>query len=243
LDDTASDELKNYFNLWRNDLAAQIYADNGRRYPYLGFDQFVDMSGFLPRSLLMILKYVTRWALFYDQNPFDSEGSGVSEDAQNAGVRDAARWFLEDAKPIGQEGENCDVAIRRLGSLLRMVRLSDKPSEVSVACFSSNFDGASEGAIRVVNDLVDHRLLLEIDGGRLSRNRGSVHHKYQIHPMVAPFFELPTSRRGELSLGPKEVAAIFDPTADEASFRRVAKSRADAMNAPFRAHSVEEALF
>ncbi|MGR0160239.1 ORC-CDC6 family AAA ATPase [Paenarthrobacter nitroguajacolicus] len=242
LDGTESSEIANFFAQRKSDLIAQVFWENGRRPPYLGFGMFVDMSGFLPRSLLMILKYVTHWALFLGEKPFEI-GMSISQEAQNAGVRDAAKWFLSDAKPLGQEGEDCERAIRRLGSLLRMVRYSDKPTEVSISTFSTNLQGIDPRVGDLINMCVDHRLLVEITEGRTSRNRGSVHRKFQLHPMLAPLFGLPTGRRGVLALGMHEVSAIFDPAVDEGEFSRIAKVRLAGMNAPFSELSPQEALF
>lgn len=242
LTSTPSAELNNFLNLWKADLISQIYWENDRRQPYLGFDQFVDMSGFLPRSLLMILKYVTNWSVFFGERPFTGGGS-ISHEAQNAGVLDAARWFLSDAKPLGQEGEDCDRAIRRLGALLRAVRQADKPTEVSVTSFSTNFQKIDPSVAKIIETCADHRLLIEIPGGRSARNRGSIHRKFQIHPMLAPLFGLSTGRRGELSLKPVEVGAIFDSRIDESEYSRIAKSRIAAMQAPFHGSSVQETLF
>lgn len=242
LDDTADKQVKNFLNLWKHDMIAQVFWENDRRQPYLGFEKFVAMSGFLPRSLLMILKYVTHWAIFFGESPFES-GKSISLEAQNAGVRDAARWFLSDAKPLGQEGEDCDRAIRRLGSLLRGIRLSDKPTEVAVTSFSTDFQGLDSTVAEIVQACVDHRLLIEVPFGRLARNQGSIHRKFQIHPMLSPLFGLSTSRRGDLSLRPAETRAIFDPRVEESEFSRIAQLRIAGLQAPFSDIDAQEVLF
>ncbi|MDR6417724.1 hypothetical protein [Pseudarthrobacter sulfonivorans] len=242
LDGTESVELRNYLNLWKSDLIAQIYHENDRRNLYIGFDQFVDMSGYLPRSLLMILKYVTHWAIFFGERPFEGL-EPISPEAQTAGVLDASRWFFSDAKPLGQEGEDCDLAIRRLGALLRAVRQSDKPAETGVTTFSSNLQRINPSAGALIETCVNHRLLIEIYSGRTSRNRGSVHRKFQLHPMLAPLFGLPTGRRGDLSLKPAEVSAIFGPEALESEYSRIVKDRVAGMHAPFSLAESQESLF
>ncbi len=242
LSSTEDDELRYFFGLWKTDMIAQVFWENDRRPPYLGFEKFVDMSGYLPRSLLMILKYVTHWASFFGEKPFQL-GTSISQDAQSAGVLDAARWFLSDAKPMGEEGEQCERAIYRLGSLLRMVRYSDKPTEVSLSTFSTNLQHVDPTVLSVINSCVEHRLLLEVKTGRMARNKGSVHRKFQVHPMLAPIFGISTSRRGELSLKPGEVIAIFDPRMDETEYSRVTKKRLASMEAPFSGSTSQEALF
>ena len=239
--DGASEELKNYLNLWKHDLIAQVYADYGLEVPYGGFTQLVNMSGYLPRSLLVTLRHISRLSAWRGERPFDVDGS-VSSATQSAAVMEASSWYLEDVKPLGARGEECDRAVRRLGRLLRSVRYSDKPSEVSVTSFSSSMHGVSEVTLEVIDDCVKHRMLIEIDGGRAARNVGAVHRKYQLHPMIAPFFGLSLGRRGDLSLTGREVSAIFDPTASDPSFSAFAKRKILSMTAPFRRRD-DETLF
>lgn len=234
--------LKNYLNLWKSDMIAQIFWENDRRLQYLGFDKFVAMSGYLPRSLLMILKHVTNWSAFLGERPFEG-ATAISQEAQTAGVREAARWFFSDARPLGQVGEDCDRAIRRLGSFMRSVRESDKPSEVSITSFSTDLQGVDPSVPVLVQTCVDYRLLVEIPFGRTARNNGSIHRKFQIHPMLAPLFGLSTGRRGDLSLKSTEMAAIFDTRVDDNEFSRIIQSRLDNMQAPFSIEEPQEALF
>jgi hypothetical protein len=239
----ADKSLTNFYNLRKSDLIAQLYWENGKRLPYIGFDLFMDMSGFLPRSMLMILKYVTYWSNFLGEEPFE-QGKTISTDAQNAGVRDAAKWFLADAKPLGQLGEDCDRAIRKIGFFLSSLRRADKPSEVNVSTFSTNMHGVSKETREVLEACVSHRLLVEIGGGRAARNQGPVHRKFQVHPMLAPLYGLSSGRRGEISLKADETAAIFSPAAEESEYTRCVEARTTRLQAPFGAIAVRaETLF
>lgn len=225
-------KLRNYLNLWKHDMAAQIYESQNSEQPYSGIDTLIRMSGYLPRSLLVTLKSITARAEWRGEKPFGDTG-GISIATQSAGVREASAWYLNDARPLGQTGTDCDRAIRRFASLLQDIRYSDKPSEVNVTSFSSSFEGADPRATQVVEECVKHRLLLEVAGGRQARNRGSVHRKYQLHPMLAPFFGLGLGRRGDLSLSGYEVSTVFSPDSDDARFRKFAKERVAPMLAPF----------
>lgn len=227
-----STALDNFLNLWKNDLLAQVYLDSDRRSPYLGIDKFIEMAGYLPRSFLMTMKYVTRAALVRGESPFDSEHE-ISSNAQMAGVLEASQWFLRDARPTQGLGAECERAIRRLGTLFNRVRYSDKPVEVSCVAFSTDFYGISPKAREVVEACSSHSMLSEIVAGRKTRNQGSVWFKYQLHPMLAPIFALPTGRRGELRLTSEEMTAIFDPETSEEKYSSVMRRKLTSMYAPF----------
>jgi hypothetical protein len=226
-----SREATTYIGLWRGDMVAQIYADYKQKVPYVGFDQFVEMSGFLPRNFLMLLKYVARWADFHGQRPFAGD-ERISSASQLAGVRDANNWFSSDALPSGELGTQCDLAVRRIGSLLQQARYSDKPAEVGYAAFSTNAQGLSAAAAQVLDACASHELLVEVHG-RTARNRGARLRKFQLHPMIAPLYGLPTGRRGEMKLDASETAAIFDPSSSPEEFAAAARRRIGPMMAPF----------
>ena len=107
-----------------------------------------------------------------------------------------------------------------------------------------NINGvAVEAFPEIVQACVDHRLLIEVPFGRLARNQGSIHRKFQIHPMLSPLFGLSTSRRGDLSLRPAETRAIFDPRVEESEFSRIAQLRIAGLQAPFSDIDAQEVLF
>lgn len=228
----ASADLVNFRNLRRADIEAQMFLDAGRPLPYLGPEALIQMSGFLPRNLIMTMKYVTQWALFFSEDPFE-DGLGVSVEAQAAGVREAARWFYQDSRPMGSEGREAEEAVRRFGNLLQEIRRSDKPSEVSLSSFSSNLKGLSVRGLEVLELCLRHGMLVEIPSGRSARNSGPQHRKFQLHPMIAPLFGVSTARRGDLTLSGAEVTAIFDPEVSEEAYLSRVRRRVAPMNAPF----------
>lgn len=232
LTDTPAKEAVVLLGHWKLDMLAQLYVENDRKLPYSGFDQFVEMSGYLPRNLLVILKGITRWSLFLGESPFVTGGS-MSVKAQTEGAREAAAWFARDAQPVGDLGRHVDAAIRKLGGLLRRMRYSDKPVEVSCVTFSTDRHGLSKEAERCLDACVQHGLLLEIRDGQPDRNSGSLQHKYQLNPMLAPLYDLPTARRGTFALTGDELRGIFDPTVNHSDFDRIISGRVDRMNAPF----------
>lgn len=233
IDGKESTELANFFNQRKSDAVAQIYNDANRRTAYADFGELVGMSGFLPRSLLMILKYVSHWAEFHGEDVFRGSAP-ISERALSEGVLDAAQWYLADAKPLGTEGEECEIAVKRLGRYLRSIRYSDKPSEIDITTFSSSLTQVSAEALAVLDRCVDHGLLVEVRTGRSARNHGSTHRKFQLHPMLTALWGLRPGRRGDATFSTEVVEAIFSPVVTELAFGRVRETLETALNAPFR---------
>ncbi|BBH15775.1 hypothetical protein Back2_00620 [Nocardioides baekrokdamisoli] len=239
-----SRESKNYVGLWRVDMTAHVYNSIQERMPQQGLDKLIETSGFLPRNFLIILKSIARYVDFAGGEPF-VKGSTVDAKAQLAGVADASSWFVSDALPSGPLGNACDIAIRRLGNLLQRARYSDKPNEVGYAAFSIGSGALTEDAQRVLDACVSHELLVEIPNGRSARNYGPRLRKYQLHPMVAPSYSLPTSRRGEMRLVPAAASAVFDAEVPESEYLVVLNAQLATMKAPFsrKRSSKEEPLF
>ena len=119
---------------YRSDFKAQLCNDLGIPLNYSGLDKFIEMSDGLPRNLLVIMKYVHRWALFNEEKPFQQ--GQISLDSQRRGLLDAAAWFLDDAKPLGKEGDNVIDAVGRLCNMFRRLRLADKLVESSASRLS-----------------------------------------------------------------------------------------------------------
>lgn len=221
------DRVLRYF---RADILAQLLRETKQRQRYLGFDTFVRMSGGLPRGLLTILKHVFTWARFYGEQPF--RAGQISVRAQAEAVLQAEEWFFSEARAPGAEGQLVRGAMTRLGQLLRELRFSDKPSECSLSTFSADLSAVTPEALKTLRQAVNWSLLVQVTGGQHERNLGRVDEKFQVHPMLAPRWDLPTGRRGALGLSGVEVSAIFAPRAD-AEFDRVLHSRLQRMTAPF----------
>ena len=212
------------------DLRAQMVRDMRQRQTYSGMDQFVAMSMPLPRNLLVILKNIYRWSMFRGEEPF--RHGRISVEAQRLGVREAAEWFLADAKSMGREWEDVQQAIRRLGNMYRLFRFSDKPVESSLATFSGDVGSCSPRTQMLIGLASDQSLLVQIDKGQKDRNSGIVEPKYQLNGLLSPLWDLPTARRGTVHLGVDELEAIFNPPA-ETSFRDMMSKRLSRMRTPF----------
>ena len=216
---------------YRFDLYAQLLIDLGKHVEYYGLSDFVLMSGYLPRNLLVVLKQVVRWSMFLGDDPFG--GSEISLTAQRRGVRDAGQWFLMDAKGLGPLGESTERAILRLGSLFRHMRYSDRPVEVSCSTFETDRQGLSDRALETLDSAIANSLLLKVAKGRRERNTGVLRHKYQLHPMLAPLFGLSLGRRGTARFSAALLNAVLDPGVDERSFGHERRKVLARLRVPF----------
>ena len=212
------------------DIRAQLCRDMRMRQVYAGIDQFVLMSDGLPRNLLVALKNIYRWALFNGERPF-REGR-ISLQSQRMGVLEATEWFLADARPLGDDGRNMAAAIGRLGEMFRQMRFADKPVESSLASFSTDLTDCSENTRRIVELAEQWALLVSVEGGQKQRNTGLTESKFQLNRLLSPRWDLPTARRGAISLSTDETNAIFDPQY-ASQFRTVLNRRLERMTVPF----------
>lgn len=187
------------------------------------------MSWGLPRNLLILLKCIFSWAVFYGEDPFRHRA--ISVKAQDAGVSEAAEWFFRDARMTGPDGGNIQDAISRLGTLFRAIRFSDKPAECSCSAFSCDLSRISEGARKYVDLAEKWSLLIDV-GDQADRNTERVDQKFQLNRMLAPRWGIALYRRGVLALSAEEVNAIFDP-GHAGRFDEVCQRRVDRMTAPF----------
>lgn len=228
---TADSKLTTTFSHYKGDLYAQLLHELRRSQEYHGLQSFVSMSGYLPRNLLVLLKQVTRWALYLGEHPF--RGEAISLRAQHEGVQEASSWFLNDSKGLGPIGHSVELSIRRLGSLFRDMRFSDRPVEVSCSAFSTDRRGLSPAAVVCLDSAVSHSLLVEVPLGRLHRNSGVLHRKYQLNPMLAPLFDLSLARRGSVYLSGDDLNIVFDHSIEETHFESLKNVRLASLNAPF----------
>ncbi|MEZ5140669.1 MAG: hypothetical protein R2702_06635 [Acidimicrobiales bacterium] len=228
---TAGSKTRESYKHYRKDLYAQILRELGHGQEYYGLDTFIQVSGFLPRNLLIVLKQVTRWALFLGDEPF---GAGhVSLRAQSQGVLEASRWFMSDATGLGRLGADSQRSIRRLGEYLAAHRFAEKPVEVECSQVEVNPQVLTSSSMECLQEAVSHSLLLESGTGRRDRNTGAYHQKYQLNPMLSPLFGLPVVRRGCLSLGSSDANAIFDRDSTDLDFARVRDRRVADLRPPF----------
>lgn len=215
---------------FRSDLVAQALAECEQKQSYVGIDTFIEMSRGLPRNLLVVLKHIVQWSLFNGERPFTRDP--ISRKSQEQGVLEAAQWFLRDAEVLGEQGPSVKDSIRRLASLFRDIRFSDKPAECSLCAFSTDLSQVSARANRIIELAEWWSLLIRIPRGQRERNTGRLDAKFQLNSMLCPLWDLPIYRRGAVALRAHEVDAIFDPDKADA-FNTVARTRVQRMTAPY----------
>ena len=222
---------------FRDDMIAQLLSEYRQKQRYVGLKAFVELSAGLPRGLLVILKHIFRWATFNGERAF-AHGHRISEDAQRAGVREAATWFFQDLPGIGPYGAAAQRATNRLGGFLRALRFTDKPSESSLCTVSVDRSTLTDEARAVIDHCVEFSFLLRIASGHKDRNTRMRKQKLQLHPMLCPLWDLPTSRRGVVELSADEAAAIFDEV-KAAELVPLSRARRRRMDVPFRSSAPE----
>jgi hypothetical protein len=220
---------------FRADILAQLLMDIRQPQRYVGFKTFVQMSAGLPRALLTLLKNIYKWSSFLGEQPFHQ--GKISLKAQTEGVAESSEWFFNEARSPGRDGVVVRAAVTRLAELLREARYSDKPSECSLCTFSAELGSCSDTARTAIETSEQWSMLVLVPGGQSDRNTGRVDAKYQLHPMIAPRFDLPIARRGAIALSSAEIDLIFG-SQDQDAFRKMQTRRLRVMNAPFgKAHA------
>jgi hypothetical protein len=212
------------------DLVAQILRECDQKQRYLGIEVLIDMSGGLPKNLLVALKDIFQWAAFNGEEPFRDKPICIA--SQQKGVKEASEWFFRDARAPGADGTMIRDGINRLATLFREIRFSDKPTECSISTFSADTSRISSESLRLIELAENWSLLINISGGQRERNTKRVSPKYQLNPMLAPRWDLPVYRRGAIALTPEEINAIFDPTCTQ-NFKSLLQQRVDKMTAPY----------
>jgi len=208
----ASKDRDTYFfsqiDKFGKDILAQLLVDCSEPQVYYGFSQFVKISDGLPRNLLIVLKNIFRWAVFYGETPFSD--TPISIDAQSQGMQDSSEWFYNDARIAGPEGNDIRSAIRRISTLLKEIRFSDKPSECSCVSFNGSMDEARSDT-RDIIELAEKWSMIVRFGERKDKNSKTMLWKYRLSPMLSAMWDLPIYNRGSLTLGGDELDAVFCP--------------------------------
>ena len=195
--------LKHY----QSDVVAQLRRENSQRQLYLGLDNFIHMSAGLPRVLLTTLRSVIDWSIYNGEDPLRT--GIVSIQSQYRGVLDSSDWFFNNMRKSGRDGISIQRSVERLAELLRTNRFSDNPVECSACAFSVSERKLTDRA-RTVLELAENRsFILCISRGQKDRNSPEVQMKFQIHPMLAPRWDLPIARRGALVFTPEIAQWVF----------------------------------
>lgn len=223
------------YDHWAGDLFAQMCDESDRQLgvPYCGFSNFVKMSSGNPRSLLIILGRAYEVASFRGEQ-FTS-GIPLSVPLQTEAALDAAHFMFESDTNFGSKSERARQATLRLGDLLRTARYSLNIPEVSPIAVSFADDELSAEARRTLLKALNYSFIFEVADGRPDRNSKRLNRKIQLNPILSPKWQLPISRRGDISLSAELVNAIFDHSASD-NFEGMLRALRNKWNYPFSRH-------
>lgn len=193
---------------FKKDIIDQLHLECSMHPSYSGIDEFIRMSSGIPRVLLTILKHIFKWAIFNGEKPF-KEGM-ISLRSQRNGVINASDWFFEDARMTGSVGKHIRDSIRRLAQFMREIRFSDLPPECSISAFSIDVSQLSTDTSDLIDLAERYSYLIKV-GKRLDRNSKRIDPIYQLNGILAPKWDLPIYKRGEIRLSSEEADAMFNP--------------------------------
>lgn len=203
-------EFDNIKEKYKADFMAQLaYENNIKNTCYSGIDEFINLSWGNPRVFLLILKLIVEKSDLLGEKPLE-EGSMISLESQYQGVFETAKWFYQDVEIVGDAGKNLYKSLNSLSNVFQIYRFSDKPTETSVCTFNFGVESISSCAKEYINLAKIHSLIIEVKD-RKQRNSGREEMTYQLNKILAPLWNLPSSRRGVADLDTEMIDAIFDP--------------------------------
>jgi hypothetical protein len=211
-----------------------LFENNLKIFPYTGINSFIKISSENPRAFLVILKEIFERSKLNQEYPFEKNRT-ISIESQSLGIYYASKWFYEDTEAYGEDGKKLYKCIYNLATLLQGIRFADKPSETSPSSFSYKPDKASSEADKFIHLSETYRILIPVSGRR-DKNSERIEMSYQINRMVAPYFNLPISRRGIVPLNESFIEAIFNPN-KHGDFQNLFNDFINKMNAPFGVES------
>ena len=227
----AENPLRDKISHFGTDFVGQLLRDARRPRMYAGLSTFITLSEGLPRALLTTLKNIVGWAAFRGEW---RDGRGlITVETQRMGVLQASEWFLNDLRQGGDLGFEVQSAIKRLAELFRVNHFGDKPVECSVIGFSVDTEAMNNRARLVLDEAEKRSFLVKIRAGERDRNSKKIREKYQLSRMLCPYYGLPVSRRGTVSLDAATADAIFDSQRTR-EFADVIHEWDQRVNAPFR---------
>ena len=230
---------------YKYDLFAQICRESSKSLgvPYAGFDTFLHMSSGNPRSLLIILGHVYSIATFKGLS--FAEGTETPISIQTSAAREASRFMYEADSNFGEKSDIAREAVSRLATLLRTARYALNIPEVSPLALSFSDSELTAKAREVLSSALNYSFIFEIGKGRPDRNSLKHHRKIQLNPLLSAKWQLPTSRRGDISLNGATLNSIFDPSSAH-DFDSNLKALNNRWNQPFKKHpkqTIQRELF
>lgn len=203
-------EFNNIKEKYKFDLLAQLTNENNiKNICHSGIEDFINLSWGNPRVFLLILKLIIEKSDLYGEKPME-EGSMISLESQYQGVFETAKWFYQDVEIVGDDGKNLYKALNSLSNVFQIYRYSDKLTETSACSFNFGVESISMKAKDFIDIAKTHSLIVEVKD-RKQKNSGREEKTYQLNRILAPLWNLPSSRRGIADLDTEMIEAIFNP--------------------------------
>lgn len=232
-------KFNNIVEKYKSDLIAQLCEENGEEYyAYSGLDALISLSWGNPRVLLLLLKKTIEKAEVLQNRPLESDGE-ISLRAQYLGIKETSGWYLDDSELTGVEGSNAITAIRNLAEYFRLYRFSDKPTDTSVCAFNFGTEDISQKAASLIRLLELHSLLIKVDNERKQKNSGKSEITYQLNRILAPYWNLPSARRGIADFSGNVIESIFNSDCFN-RFDSEYVALKNRMNAPFVRKNIQD---
>ncbi|WP_313240320.1 ORC-CDC6 family AAA ATPase, partial [Sphingobacterium multivorum] len=226
--ESAFDEIK---DKRKKDFIAQLAKENNiKNTEYSGIDKFIELSQGNVRHFILILKKAIENSRIRGERPLE-DGGRISLDAQYLAVYDTAKWFYEDIEVVGEQGKEMYSSLKNLTDYFIQERFCDKPVETTVSCFYVKADELSGKALKCLDLLKMHSVLIEDEEGRYDRNTGRKERLFQLNKILAPLWNLPTVVRGSISLNNEIAEAILNHD-QNSRFQKLYKLRKNQLNAP-----------
>lgn len=227
------DSIKSYeesYSHWNKDLLTQLSREWNKSWEYSGFDTFIHMSSNNPRNLLSILSSAYDLALFNNHDFINDKPLTIDE--QNHAVFENAKFIFEQDSNYGSKSEIAQKAVRKLSTILRTARFSLNIPEVSPLLVSFNDEDLTDNSRQAIQSALNYSFCFELKSGRPDRNSNRINRKIYLNPILSPIWDLPVSRRGDISLSSELVNSIFDQEKSE-EFKVLLSSLDRKWNQPF----------
>lgn len=220
------------YKKFKTDFLAQLAVENGiKYYQYSGMDEIINISDFNPRVFLTIIKLIID-EYYFKGNPTINKDSLIPVSAQYVGINETAKWFMND---IEIDGERRDILISAINNLIEYMyvnRFCDKPTETSPCSFYYKAQLDNIACEAVVNDAKNESILIEVKNKRKDKTLGTPQRSFQLNKIIATLYNLPTARRGVLSIGVDMMNAIFNKE-QMRNFSKLLIRKKNQLNAPF----------
>lgn len=228
LDDSIKEKCKKF----KTDLLAQLAVENGiKYYQYSGIEEIINISDFNPRVFLTIIKLIID-EYYFRGNSSISKDTIIPVSAQYVGINETAKWFINDIEIDGERREVLIKAINNLIEYMYVNRFCDKPTETSPCSFYFKSNLKSSACERTIEDAKNESMLIEVNNQRKDKTLGTPQRSFQLNKIIATLYNLPTARRGVLSIGTDMMNAIFNKEL-MMDFDKLLKRKKGQLNAPF----------